>query len=931
MAIIKKKSNSNTPLVRKMQNGGPTDPLTQGNLTYEQRRAQRILELSRQWNVPTNQIYSSVKYRQSGFTPKPGQDVNQDLIDYQSFYTIDPSTGKPGLSQRDYSSPVGISYFTPEDIELQRKNPGKGARVISQNNIDKSKSLARGTVMPEMKQGGIIKKKDLKIMADGGPIDPTDPDFANKLQQLLIDNPDLASDYFNTSIPSPSQGEQIGLEPNNNLTWQDTNNPLPINNPVGTSVDSNTNAQQKNSTWKNKSVNIPVGDAVKGLVMGANYLATEYIDNPRKRANEMRLLRRQLTGVTSKPSQGGYDMPVLAKSGIKITSAYTNNHDVPNYNKTPKNPWGNVADQYKVDDPAFANVLVEGGEFLELPDGQTSTITGDKHSDYSGGELMNLPNESKVYSDSIKVDKEFAKDLTGSKSSKKKTVAQIAKKYKTDPEVGVLKDPTSDPIAKRTANIMKTYKESQLQQLFDYQESVKDPMYMIAKEQGAEDFMGSEDTVVAKNGVKVMQDGGKTKKKNFVSPTSQRTFSIIDGKVVQNLSEVNITGKKRELTPQESLDRARATIKKYREIDGSSAPNEDTISVQQNPWWMNLGQGNNSEVDMGKNIPRQLTQPVSTPRLTTPDSTPDLVPPVSTPNWNPQDLDPIRGKYVMDTLPLGVTPPQLQPLDPPTTIQPGDTPIDPNKPKKPIPDNNKVLPPQPSPKVPWGNALEGFGEITPELFAMIQNQSDFPIFTAKYQPKYLNPVEMNIQASLNRNYAQTQPLLQSTGNPAIDNARSAQAIANLYDANNEMFQQKFNFDTQNRYQTDATNLQIENEANRYNLQRADDFWNKVTARQAVKETTNNNIINSAYAKFKRKQLENRSLQLTNQMFDNYKYDPSTGIYFDNRGQQFVFHEPTQSLVNIGGSVGDGVETTRTTRTSPRGTTQTIRQKEKKGS
>lgn len=747
---------------------------------------------------------------------------------------------------------------------------------------------------PELKKGKYGLKT--KRMDNGGNIDPTDPEFVMKMQELLRTNPELAQDLFapvtSTTPPGTDINQQLNLEPTpqQQLAWQTQEIPNFGENINNFNVDS----QQRNNNWKNKSVNIPVGDAISGLVMGANALATEYIDNPRKRANEMRLFRKQLAPINSKPSQGGYDMPILAKSGIKITSAY-NNLSIPRDNSAPKKPWGNKAEQYKTDNSDIANVLVEGGEFLELPDGQTSMINGDSHSDYSGGELMRLPEGSKVYSDSIKVDPIFAKDLTGSKFKKKKTVAQLAKKYDTEHEEGILKDPTSDNISKRSANIMKTFKQGQLQQLFDYQEAVKDPLYLIEKDTIAQDFIGTEDEVVARKGVKVMQEGGKNgdKKKNPLAPNRQPVYTIQNGVPVQVLPEVEITSKR---NPRTGFD---PMTGRY---ISNLQPREQKIT--------------------------SVTLPTSSPNtlIDTP------ITPNSTPEWTPMDLEPIRGKYILNTLSQGVQPPQLQPLNPPTTIQPGDTPIDPNSPNKPIPDNNKVNPPAPSPKVPWGDTLGAFGEVMPEIFAMIQNQSDFPIFTAKYQPKYLNPVELNIQASLNRNYSQTQPLLQSTGNPSIDNARSAQAIANLYDANNQMFEQKFNFDTQNRYQTDATNLEIENQANLLNLQRADQFWDKVTARQAVKEATNNNIVNSAYSKFKRKQLENRSLQLTNQMFDNFKYDPNRGIYFDNNGQEFVFHEPSGNFINIGTGIGDGIKTTRTTRTDNKGkTVQTIKQEEKRGS
>lgn len=550
---------------------------------------------------------------------------------------------------------------------------------------------------------------------------------------------------------------------------------------------------------KGKKFNVPIGDIMTGLVTGAGALATEYIDKPRRTANEMRLLRNQLLPVLAGPSVGGYDMPILSRFGGRVDRRATM--------------------------PAMANIVAEGGEFLQLPDGETDAISGDSHSDPSGGVYMNLPIGSKIYSDKLKVEREFASDLLGRKVKKKFSVADIAKKYNTKHEDGILKDSTADPISKRSANIMKTFKQTQLNRIFDYQESLKGTAVASNRNEGAV-F-----TPKARYGIQVMDNGGRKVSRR---PARRPTASTL------------------ELGPPKAVM-----------------------------------------------IPDLYGDPTQ------------IVPPA------------LPGASTVG----------------PLTVPAGKVPVPDNSYEKLIPDNGKLyVPPNTTRASSSGSAFKGdslLQDLLPEAVALIQNQTNFPIFTAKYQPRYLRPAEMNIQASLNQNYAQTRPLLESTGNPSIDNARAAQAAANLFDANNQLFEQKFNFDTQNRYQTDQFNVNLENQANQLNLQRADQFWDKVTARQAVKEATTNNITNSAYTKFKKKNLENRSMKLVGQMFENFKYDPSKGIYFDpNTGQQYIFHEPTGQLLGIGNlnNIGDDIETTRTTRTNGKGVTaQTLRQKEKKGS
>src|SRR5690606_7811016 len=102
-------------------------------------------------------------------------------------------------------------------------------------------------------------------------------------------------------------------------------------------------------------------------------------------------------------------------------------------------------------------------------------ITGDSHSDPSGGEYLNLPDQSKIFSDKLKADKEFASDVLGKKVKRKFSIADLAKKFNTDNEEKILNNRNSNDLAKRTASINKEIKTAKLNEIFDHQELIKNP------------------------------------------------------------------------------------------------------------------------------------------------------------------------------------------------------------------------------------------------------------------------------------------------------------------------------------------------------------------------------------------------------------------------------------------------------------------------
>lgn len=126
-----------------------------------------------------------------------------------------------------------------------------------------------------------------------------------------------------------------------------------------------------------------------------------------------------------------------------------------------------------------ANIEAEGGETALIPYKQDGSylhkkIKGNRHTE--GGVPLNVPEGTFIYSDTKKMKlggpvlKMFGKS---EKSTKKFTPADLAKQYNLDKYRAILEDPKSDPIAKRTAELMLQNYEKKLSQLALVQESKK--------------------------------------------------------------------------------------------------------------------------------------------------------------------------------------------------------------------------------------------------------------------------------------------------------------------------------------------------------------------------------------------------------------------------------------------------------------------------
>ena len=131
------------------------------------------------------------------------------------------------------------------------------------------------------------------------------------------------------------------------------------------------------------------------------------------------------------------------------------------------------------------NVEIEGGEFIQLPNFETEMATGPSHE--NGGIPTNLPDQTRVYSNSLKPE------------GSKKTFAQIAKNYDITSYKKTAENPFAKQVDKDTASIMMQRNQRILDDLF------RDQQYLNGDSNGE---------LEAKNGASINNAGFKALPEN---------------------------------------------------------------------------------------------------------------------------------------------------------------------------------------------------------------------------------------------------------------------------------------------------------------------------------------------------------------------------------------------------------------------------------
>lgn len=554
------------------------------------------------------------------------------------------------------------------------------------------------------------------------------------------------------------------------------------------------------------------GFAVKGsanitlntmpLISGMDMLATMQ-NNAMVHASEMNQMRMAQSKVKGPNDFTGGDMLTYAEGG--------------------------PIDQYITPNP---KEMIEKGEFVQLPNGKTDVAPGWRHDDPAGpgGTPTDLPYDTKIFSDRSKVDTSFASELLGTKVTKKHTVAEVAKKI--DRKYKAKGGRIDDPITTRTDAINEASKKDLLDQLFAYQEMMKDPKGYVASQMMA---MGGKPCYDC-GGVKrmgsgdVITDPDKTGKDytsfNYMWQNGLPQANGFTEEVAKNYGGLNTLA-----------------YQKYANDNGGNLKLDGKFGVN----------------TMGWEYPKVDVQPTG-----------------------------LR--------PLDVTP-NVESVEPITNM-PGLPPIVPEDGSTAGTGTKGGIKPKPR-KFNLTTGEMGVPGWVPGAVAAIQTLSDYPIFTGKYQPQYAQrPEELNIDPILNRNLAQAKPYMNAnSGNQSIDAARALAALSGVQNSDNEAYMTKFNTDAKSKQDWKDKNLNIRNQAELYNLQRQDEYWAKMTQREANKREAIQAIANNAYTNSRKKLMDKHSQEIAGELFPHYDYKPGQGYTFVDNGDGTFHAVPVGSTYN----------------------------------
>lgn len=118
-----------------------------------------------------------------------------------------------------------------------------------------------------------------------------------------------------------------------------------------------------------------------------------------------------------------------------------------------------------------SNAELEDKETLVTPDGELSKIEGKTHAE--GGEMVNIPDQTRIYSHYLKAPQEVIRQVLGKESKKKMSYADLSKKFPTKNYMEILDNPDSDQYQRNSAQIKLMNNLSKLDTIFFAQEQEK--------------------------------------------------------------------------------------------------------------------------------------------------------------------------------------------------------------------------------------------------------------------------------------------------------------------------------------------------------------------------------------------------------------------------------------------------------------------------
>lgn len=220
-----------------------------------------------------------------------------------------------------------------------------------------------------------------------------------------------------------------------------------------------------------------------------------------------------------------------------------------------------------------------------------------------------------------------------------------------------------------------------------------------------------------------------------------------------------------------------------------------------------------------------------------------------------------------------------------------------------------------SPK-PFSNA-KGIDlmDIAGEAYGLASNKRE-PVFMQQYQPNLYNPYQVSFQDRINQNNRTFNAVQQlQTYNPAALSTMAGE----LYNANNQVSADEFR--TNQAIANDITNKNISllNDAKLKNLQLADNQYVRQEQSKSNTKAVNQAALNSISSKLLQTKAENNKLRVMENLYPNYRFDPTT--------YEKVYTGPQAAdVINWGNSARQGEPATVTTRRDATGAVKSVTEK-----
>jgi hypothetical protein len=215
-------------------------------------------------------------------------------------------------------------------------------------------------------------------------------------------------------------------------------------------------------------------------------------------------------------------------------------------------------------------------------------------------------------------------------------------------------------------------------------------------------------------------------------------------------------------------------------------------------------------------------------------------------------------------------------------------------------------------------------QLAGEMYAMSTNQLE-PVRAQTFQPELGVPYDISLQDMLNENEAAFRSQQRIAGyNPAAQSMLNAQK----YKANQQVLGEQFRMNQAMKDRVYGENRALLNQAKLQNLGIFDTQYVRQEEAKSKTKAIPQAVLNSMSAKYAQNQLENRQLQVMENMY-NYRFDPRFRAMNMNPLQDFQSQIDAVPVVDENGNVVQFRTTTKKDKYGrPTGSSTTVTQKPK---